>query len=69
MKTIRKRREALGVTQQEMADSLGVERSTVGKWESPGNYPRPKFFKAIAAYLGCTIDELFEGESLHETGA
>ncbi len=62
MKTIREHREALNVTQQEMADALCVDRSTVGKWEAPGTYPRPKFLKAIATYLGCTIDELFEDE-------
>lgn len=35
MKTIREHREALNVTQQEMADALCVDRSTVGKWEAP----------------------------------
>ncbi len=60
MKTIRERREAICATQQEMAEALRVDRSTVGKWEAPGTYPRPKFLKAIATYLGCTIDELFD---------
>ena len=62
MQVIRNLRESLGATQQDMATALGVDRSTIGKWEAPGSYPRPKFLKAIADYLGCTIDFLFESE-------
>ena len=55
MKSIQAKREALGATQQAMADALGVDRSTVTKWEANGTYPRPRF-------LRCTIDDLYADE-------
>ncbi|WNX85761.1 helix-turn-helix transcriptional regulator [Agathobaculum sp. NTUH-O15-33] len=66
MKSMQNRRESLGVTQQAMADKLGVDRSTVCKWEADGTYPRPKFLPAIANYLNCTIDDLYREESAKE---
>ena len=51
-----------------MADALGVDRSTVTKWEAEGTYPRPRFFPKIAAFLGCTIDELYADEPEKEAG-
>ena len=60
MKSIQSKREAIGATQQAMADALGVDRSTVTKWEAAGTYPRPRFLPKIAAFLGCTTDELYE---------
>ena len=62
MKSIQAKREALGATQQAMADALGVDRSTVTKWEADGTYPRPRFLPMIAAFLGCTIDDLYADE-------
>ena len=62
MKSIQTKREAIGATPQAMADALGVDRSTVTKWEAEGTYPRPRFLPKIAAFLGCTIDELYETE-------
>lgn len=59
MQTIRAKREAIGVTQQAMATALGVDRSTVTKWEAAGTYPRSSLFPKIADFLGCTIDELY----------
>ena len=68
MKSIRIKREALGATQQAMADALGVERSTVGKWEQPRAYPRPRYLLEIAKFLECTIDDLYHEESTKEAG-
>ena len=47
---------------QAMADALGVDRRTVPKWEADGTYPRPRFLPMIAAFLGCTIDDLYADE-------
>lgn len=68
MKSIQAKREALGATQQAMADALGVDRSTVAKWEADGTYPRPRFLPMIAAFLGCTIDDLYADEPEKEAG-
>ena len=62
MKSIQAKREALGATQQAMASALGVDRSTGTKWEADGTYPRPRFLPMIAAFLGCTIDDLYADE-------
>ena len=32
-------RQHYGVTQEELAEQLGVSRQTVGKWEAGTNYP------------------------------
>lgn len=49
------RREALGFTQQTFAERLGVELSTVGRWErgdlTPQPWRRPKIAKALAVSL------------------
>nr|WP_297175153.1 helix-turn-helix transcriptional regulator [uncultured Agathobaculum sp.] len=61
-KAIQAKREAIGATQQAMADSLGVDRSTVAKWEVEGAYPRPRLLPLIASFLGCTVDDLYADE-------
>lgn len=58
MVNIESRRKALGMTQSQLADSLGVERSTVTKWESGKAAPRVDMLKALAEKLECTVDEL-----------
>jgi transcriptional regulator with XRE-family HTH domain len=44
--------------QQDVANKLGVDRSTVAKWETGGAMPRVDKLKDIAKLYGCTIDEL-----------
>lgn len=66
MKSIQTKREAIGATQQAMASALGVDRSTVAKWEAAGTYPHPRFLPMIAAFLGCTIDDLYSDENKRE---
>lgn len=39
---IRRAREAKGLTQAELADKLGVDRKTVGNWETGSSSPRNK---------------------------
>lgn len=55
-------RERAKLTQRELADVLGVERSTVAKWESGAAYPRASQLPALAKALSCSIDELYTGE-------
>lgn len=44
--------------QQDVASKLGVDRSTVAKWEAGEAMPRVDKLKDIAELYGCTIDEL-----------
>lgn len=59
MKTIKKYREARGIKQIELAAQFGVAQSTVVKWESEGGYPPSRVIPALAAFLGCTINDLY----------
>lgn len=52
-------RKRLGLKQQELADLLHVERSTIAKWESGAAYPRASQLPELAKALNCSIDELY----------
>lgn len=62
--TIRAKREALGLTQQELASRLFVSRQTVSRWESGSRCPDLIMSKKIAVVLGISMDELIPGEDL-----
>ena len=68
MKQIQRKRLKLGMTQADLAGALGVDPSTVAKWESEKAYPRADLLPKIARLLGCTIDELYAAESEKEAG-
>lgn len=54
------RREALGLTQIDLANELGVELSTVGRWERERSTPQPWRRPALARALRVSLDELAE---------
>ena len=58
------RRRALGLTQEDLAARLGVERSTVGRWERGTTQPlpwiRPKLAKVLQVPAG-QLAELLDG--------
>jgi transcriptional regulator with XRE-family HTH domain len=51
---IRARRQILDMTQQELADALGVDRASVAGWESGKHYPLRKL-GAIEHVLGVSL--------------
>ena len=53
------RRRAAGLTQQELADALGISRSLVAMIETGQAWPSAAFLPAMAEVLGCSIDELY----------
>jgi transcriptional regulator with XRE-family HTH domain len=59
--TFAARREAMGLTQESLADRMGVEPSTVGRWErgelTPQPWRRPRIAKALEVSLE-RLDEL-----------
>lgn len=63
---IKKAREKAGLTQQELADKLGIGQSAVAMWESQGFLPRTDKLPALAKILGCSIDELLKGDEKDE---
>ena len=58
-KIIEKRKE-LKLTQEELADHLGVSKPAVSKWESGQSYPDITLLPVIATYFDITVDELFD---------
>lgn len=60
MKTIKRYREARGIKQIELAAHFGVSQPTVVRWEQEGVYPPGQVMSELAAFLGCTTDELYE---------
>ena len=55
---IRAHREACGMTQELVAQKLGVSRQAVGKWESGKSEPSTTNLMAIAELLGTDAAEL-----------
>jgi transcriptional regulator with XRE-family HTH domain len=53
-------RDRAKLKQRELADMLGVERSTIAKWESGAAFPRASQLPELAKALDCTIDELYQ---------
>lgn len=60
-------RKEKGITQEEMAEKLGVTPQAVSKWENDISYPDILLLPKIAEMLGVTVDELLSGENKKET--
>lgn len=57
-------RKANGMTQQDLADRLGVSNKAVSRWERDENAPDLSLIPAIAEIFGVTCDELLKGERI-----
>lgn len=55
---IRTRRQALGLTQEGLADRLGVSAPAVNKWERESNYPDITLLPTLARVLGVDLNTL-----------
>lgn len=62
MKRLKTLREQKGMKQDELAQSVGVSRSTVAMWESGAIMPGADKLPLIADALGCSIDALYGRE-------
>lgn len=56
-------REKYNISQQNLAELLSVDRSTVAKWETGKALPTADKLPKLAQILKCNIDELFEHEN------
>lgn len=57
---IKKLREENQITQQQLADSLGISYQAVSKWECGTTIPDVGILPQIAGYFNVSIDELFK---------
>ena len=60
---IQELRISAGMTQKELGAEMGVDCSTVTKWETEVALPRARQLPLLAKVLGCTISELFQPEA------
>ena len=57
---LRRYRKDKGLTQQELADRVGVSNKTVSRWESGGGYPDVSMLVPLARALGVAVDDLLD---------
>lgn len=62
LNNFKKARLIAGLTQGELAETLGVSRTTVCKWESGHGLPRAKRLHTVADVLHTTVANLLEEE-------
>jgi len=58
-RNVSNRRHALGLTQQQLADLVGMPVPTISKIEVGGLAPRDYLRISLAAALGCEVADLF----------
>ena len=63
-KFIAKMRKEKKLTQQELAEKLGVSDRTIGNWENGRNMPDLSLFKPLCEELNISINDLLSGEKL-----
>lgn len=58
-------RKSHGMTQQELADRLGVSNKTVSKWERDESYPDIMLIPIIGEIFNVSADEILRGERIN----
>ena len=61
-KNIRENRRRMGLTQEQLADRLGVAFQSVSRWENGTTYPDMEKLPEIARLYGVTVDDLYREE-------
>ena len=54
--SIRTLRQQRGISQEELAEHMGVSRQAVGKWESGASYPDTEHLLALAEFFAVSVD-------------
>ena len=62
--TIKKLREAKGLTQSDLADRIGVSSKAVSKWETAKGLPDISLLEPISRALGVSVSELLSGNTV-----
>lgn len=59
-KVLVNRRKEKGITQDALANYIGVSKASVSKWETGQSYPDITFLPQLAAYFNISVDELID---------
>lgn len=54
------KRKERGITQDELANYMGVSKASVSKWETGQSYPDVTFLPQLATYFNISLDELMD---------
>ena len=54
------------ITQEELAEKLGVNNRTISRWKNGNNMPDVSIYKPLCDELNITINELLSGKKLSE---
>ena len=57
-------RKERNMTQQELADKIGVTDKAISKWENGRGMPDLSLMKPLCTALGITINDLLSGEKI-----
>ena len=63
-KYIADKRKAMGLTQVELADKLGMSNKSVSKWERGVCLPDVSLYSELCGILGVSINEFLSGEDI-----
>ena len=61
-KNIKELRTQLGLSQQKLADKLGIPRPTIASWEQGISSPNSNMLARLKEVLNCSYEELIEGK-------
>lgn len=61
-KFISELRKERKLTQEQLAEKLGVSQKSVSRWETGKNMPDMSLLKGLSSELGITVSELLDGE-------
>ena len=59
-------RKKLNITQEKLAEELGVSKNAVSKWERGLNLPDASLMLKLCQTINISLNELFAGEYLNE---
>lgn len=62
--TIKKLREDKGLTQQQLAEEIGVSSKAVSKWETAKGLPDITLIEPLSSALGVSVMELISGDTV-----
>lgn len=62
--TIKKLREAKGITQSDLAEQIGVSSQAISKWETSKGLPDITLIEPLSKVLGVSVMELMSGDTV-----